>query len=328
MMHHSRRSLLKTVAALGATYGLPSLVLAQTFPDKTKPIKGIAPYSAGSAVDVVARAYAQAMSEILGTNVLIENRAGAEGVIGLQAVKTAPTDGYTMLFTSLSTQVVNPHMFKQLTYDPLKDFIPLAGTMKSIQLMNSGPSLPFKTTREFIEAAKAKPGKYTYASISATTRLTAQMFAKAADIKLLNVPYRSFSDLTADLLSGRVDLLFADGPSVMPFVKQGLRVLAALSPTRSPSLPDIPTMQEQGVPALEVIGWHGAYVPAKTPSDVVTVLRDAVVKASSSKHVTDYFKSVSVEPLPLVGDKFAEFQAAEYEKWGKAVNDAGLKGSL
>ena len=324
----SRRTVLKGAAALGTMLGLPSVALAQAFPDKSKPIKGIAPYAPGSTVDTLARAYAQAMTEVLGAHVVIENRPGAEGVIGLQAAKTAAADGYTILFTSISTQAVNPHLFKQLTYDPLKDFTALGGTMQSILLMNTGTSIKFKTAREFIEAAKINPGKYTYASISATTRLGGEVFAKAAGVKLLNVPYKNFSDLTSDLISGRVDLLFADQPAVGPFYSQGVRSLAACSTKRPAALPDVPTLEEQGVPGVDIVGWHGAYVPANTPAAVVATLRDALKKAAASKYVKDYHKTFGTEPLDLLGEDFAAFQRAEYEKWGKAVREAGMAGTL
>lgn len=327
-LHFTRRQALSTVVALGASLGAHSLVRAQSFPDKSKPIKGIVAYAAGSTADTLGRAYAQAMSESLGAQVVIENRPGAEGVIGIQAAKTAPADGYTMLFTSLSSQVVNPHLFKQLTYDPLKDFIPLAGTMKSVLLVTAGTSTKFANAKEFVESAKANPGKYTMASISATTRLAGEMFAKAAGIKLRNIPYKSFSDLTSDLLSGRVDLFFGDYPAVAPYVQQGMRPLAALSKTRTAGLPDLPTLKEQGIGELEVLGWHGAYVPANTPPAVVATLREAVQKAATSKYVQSYLKNFALEPLDLAGDAFAAFQRAEYDKWGAAVREAGLAGTL
>ena len=325
----TRRDILTAAAAAGATLGLPPLARAQSFPDKSKPIVGIVAYAAGSGVDVVARAYAQGMSEALGTNVVVENRPGAEGVIGMQAAKSAVPDGHTILFTSISTQTVNPHLFKRPPYDALNDFTPLAGTVKVTLLLNASPSLgAFKSAREFIQAAKAAPGKYSYASISATTRLAAEMFAKAAGIKLLNIPYKNFSDLTSDLASGRVDLLMADASGVGAAYKQGVRPLAAASLKRLPSMPDVPTFEEQGLAGLEIIGWHGAYAPAKTPAPVVARLRQAVQQAAKSKSVRDYCTTFGVETLELAGEEFAAFQRAEFDKWGKAVRDAGLQGTF
>ena len=324
----SRRRVLQTAAAFGMTLGGPTLALAQTFPDKSKQIRGLSPFAVGSTADTLARAYAQAMTEQLGTTVFIDNRPGAEGVLGMQAAKTSSPDGYTILFTTLSTQVVNPHLFKKLPYDPLTDFIPLAGTMRTALCMSASPSLPFKTAKEFFEAAKASPEKYSYASISATTRVAGEMAARAAGIKLLYVPYKSFGDLTSDLLSGRVDILMIDPPSVLPFVKQGLRVLGAAAPKRLVVFPDVPTFQELGYPGLEIPGWHAAYVPVGTPAPAVAALRDSVRQASRSKYVTDYFSRFGMEPLDLAGDELAAFQKAEFEKWGKAVREAGLTGAM
>jgi tripartite-type tricarboxylate transporter receptor subunit TctC len=328
MATHSRRRFVATAAALGASVGMPGLAFAQTtFPDKTKTIKGIVPFSAGSTVDTLARAYAQALSEILGTNVVIDNRPGAEAVIGLQAAKTAPADGYTILFTSVSSQSVNPHLFKQLTYDPIKDFTALGGTMKVPFLMIAGPNFPFKSVKDFVVAAKAAPDKYSYASISATTRLAGEMFARAAGVKLLNVPYKTFADLISDTLANRVNFFFADGGAMVPYVAQGMRGVAACTKTRITRFPDIPTMESEGVP-FQLEGWHAAYAPANTPPAVLSVLRDALRKAESSKVVKDYLANGGNEPMNLIGEDFAKFERSEYEKWGKAVRDAGLAGTL
>lgn len=326
-IHPTRRQFLAAAAA-GALLDSPFAAFAQSFPEKGKQIRGISPYAVGSTGDTLARAYAQAMSESMGTTVIIDNRPGAEGVIGVQAVKAAPADGYTMLFTSLSTQVVNPHLFKKLSYDPLTDLIPLAGTMRTALCMTVSPTLPFKSAKEFIDAAKAAPGKYSYASISATTRVAGETLAKTTGAKLLNVPYKQFGDLMADLLTGRVDIFMIDPPSVLPFTKQGVRVFATAASKRLPAFPDVPTFQELGYAGLEIPGWHAAYAPAKTPPEVVAVLRDSVQKAGQSKYVKDYYSRFGMEPLDLVGDQLAAFQKAEYDKWGKAVHDAGLTGIL
>lgn len=301
---------------------------SQSFPEKTKQIRGISPYAVGSTGDTLARAYAQAMSENLGTSIIVDNRPGAEGTIGVQFAKSAPPDGYTVLFTSLSTQVVNPHLFKKLSYEPLTDLIPVAGTMKTALCLTVSPNLPFKTAKEFIEAARNAPDKYSYASISATTRVAGEMLGKSAGIKLLNVPYKNFSDLVSDLLAGRVDAFMIDPPSSLPFVKQGVRVLAAAAPKRLQAFPDVPTFQELGISGMEVVGWHAAYVPSKTPPEIVAILRDSIRKASNSKYVKDYFNTFGMEALDLSGPELSAFQRVEYEKWSKAVQDAGLTGSL
>jgi tripartite-type tricarboxylate transporter receptor subunit TctC len=221
---------------------------------------------------------------------------------------------------------MNPHLFKALPYDPLKDFIPLAGTMKSALLMNVGPSVPFKSAKEFFAAAKANPGKYTYASVSATTRLGGFMLAKAAGITMVNVPYKNYGDLISNLLAGKIDVLMADAPGVGAYYSQGVRSLASCTVKRV--RPELPTLDEEGLKGLEIYGWHGTYVPANAPAAAVTALREAVRQAARSKYVKDYLTNFGVEPLDLVGDQFAAFQQAEYDKWGAAIREAGMAGTL
>ena len=208
---------------------MPQGAFAQAaFPDKSKTIRAIVPFSAGSTVDALARVYAQQMGEMLGTNFIVDNRAGAESVIGIQAFKALPADGYAVMFSSISTQLVNPHLFKQLTYDPFKDFMPLGGTMRTPLVMMAGPKFPFKNVKEFVAAAKATPEKYTYASISSTTRLSGAIFSSAAGIKLLNMPYKDFAAMISDVLESRVDVVFLDGAGLKANVSLGMRGLGCL----------------------------------------------------------------------------------------------------
>lgn len=323
---HTRRSII--TAAMGAAIGAPSLTFAENFPDRAKPIRGISPVGAGSSVDTMARAYARAMTEILGANVVIENRAGAEGVIAMDAVKNAPPDGYTILFTTVSTQAINPHLFKRLSYDPQADFVPLAGTAKTSLFLNLGPSTSFKTTREFFAAAKANPGRYSIGSVSATTRLAAQMVAKAAGIELLPVPYKNFADAMTNLAGGQLDAIIVDAAAAWPYYKQGVRPVAATGATRVSILQDVETLQEQGLAGFELLGWFAAYAPARTPAAVVNVLTDAVRRASKSKYLQDFYAAFAMEPLDLAGEQLAAFQRTEIQKWGNAVRDAGLAGTL
>lgn len=325
---HSRRSVIAGAAALGATLALPRLAFGQgAFPDKSKTIKAIVPFSAGASVDVLGRIYAQQVSQILGTNIVVDNRPGAEGVIGVQAVKSAPADGYTYLCASISTQVVNPHLFKQPPYDPQKDFLPIAGTIKNPFVMIAGPNLPFKSVKEVVAAAKAEPGKFTYASISSATRLAGEMFAKAAGIQLLNVPYKNQSDFISDTLANRVNFFFADPGNLMANMSLGMRGLAACTKSRLTRFPDIPTMEQQGIP-LEIVGYHSAYVAAGTPAPVRNTLVDAFRKAEATKPVRDFIASTGNEPMTLFGDEFAAYERAEFERWGKAAREAGLAGTL
>lgn len=324
----SRRFLFTGSAAAGMALGLPPLARAQSFPQRGRPIRAVIPFSTGGSVDVWARPCAQMMSEILQTNVVVDNRAGANGAIGVQAVKSAPRDGYTLLFTSLSTQVVGPHLFKQSPYDPQADFIPLVLTMRSPMLAFAGPSFPFRTASEFFAAAKDQPGKYTFGSISATTRISGEMLTGSAGIKMLNVPYKNFIDLINDLISGRIDLYMSDVASIMPFFSHGVRALGAASLTRLAVVPDVPTLDEQGLTGFQIGAWSATYAPAGTPGPVVAILRDAIRRAMGSPSVVDALTRVGAEPMDLAGDDLAAFQKAEYEKWGEAIRGAGLAGTL
>ena len=323
-----RRGFLTSAAAMGAGLGLSKFSFAQAaFPDKSKVIRAIVPIAAGSTVDVLARIYAKEMGEILGTTIIVENRPGGEFLIGIQAVKSAPADGYTIMFSSISSQVVNPHLFKQLPYDALKDFIPLGGTMKNPIMMITGPLFPLKTVKDIVASAKANPEKHTYGSVSATTRVAGGMFAQTADIKLVNVPYKNFGDMIQDTLANRIDFFFADPAALLPYQPKGMRGLAVCTKTRLTRFPEVPTMIEEGIP-LEIVGYQSAYVAAGTPPAVVAVLREALKKAEGSKAVNDFIASTGNEVMNLHGDQFAAFERSEYERWGKAVRDAGLAGTL
>lgn len=319
----SRRTILKA-SALGAAFGWPSLAFSQGFPDKSKPIRGLNPSSPGATTDVVARAFGQALAEVLGANVIIENRPGAEGVIGMQAAKNAAPDGQSILFTSLSTISMNPFLFKQLPYDPEKDFIPLAGTVKFGLIVCVGSSVKEKTLQEFLVKAKASPGKYTYASISATTRLAGHMMAKAAGVELLNIPFKNYSDVMTNLISGKIDMFITDVAGAQPFFSQGVRAIAATPAKRLPDMPDLPTLQENGVPGIDITGWHGAWLPAKTPAPIVDTLKTAFREVWVNKHVRELCDKKGMETLELAGDDFAAFLRAESEKWGTAIREAGM----
>lgn len=322
-----RKLVLHSATAL-ACAAVAGQAAASQFPDKDRPIRLIVPFTEGSSFDAGARAYAQAMAEDLGANVIVENRPGADGVIGVSAAKNAAPDGYTVLFTSLSTQVVNPHIFKKLAYDPINDFIPLVGTMKTTLVMAVGPSFPQGTAADFLESAKKNPGKHTYASYTATTKMAGQMVAKAAGADYLNIPYKSLNDAMSNMMGGLVDMIAADMPSIQPFFSKGVRPLAVLAPQRLAAYPDIPTLAEFGYSEVDIAGWFAAYVPKNTPAEVADVLTQSIRKAAQSKYVKDFVTTFGIETFPLEGDELAAYQKSELEKWGKAVKEAGLQGTL
>jgi tripartite-type tricarboxylate transporter receptor subunit TctC len=321
-------SLSRRLALLGGLFLalLAAGAKAQSFPDPSKPIRIIVPAGAASVTDLLARAYAKAITETSSVNVVVENKAGAEMVIGVQAFMGSPPDGYTLMFTTSSSQVLNPVMLPNLPYDPLKSMVPLHGLGRSGLVMNLGPSTPFQTPREFIAAAKANPGKYTCASASTTTRLGCELLAATAGIKLLNVPYKATAAGLTAVSSGEVDVMFVDAGSARALWQTGrLRGVGVTQTTRMPTLPNLPTLREEGAADYELTAWYGAYAPLGTPPDVVATLRNILRKAGSTKAIADTLTSFSSEPLDLVGDDLAAMNRREIEKWGKFVREQGIK---
>ena len=298
---------------------------AQSYPDKSRPLKLVVPFGTASSSDMLARALGRGINEVSGMTVVVENKPGAEGVIGVQAVKSASPDGYTLLLTSSSTQVLNPHMIPQLPYDPVADFMPLTGVSKSWQVLNAGPSVQFKTAREFIAAARANPGKYSFGSGTATSRLSGELLQRLANVTLLLVPYKSTAEALTGLASGQVDVVFADVPSSAPHYQTGrARALAITNATRAAALPNVPTLREEGVAEYEITAWFATYFPSKTPPEIAATMRDILRKALQTKVVTDVFATFALEPLEASGEQLTTLQRSESDKWGRLVRAANL----
>ena len=301
-----------------------SSTLAQTYPDKSRSLKIIVPFGAGSSQDLLARSVGRGITDVSGVPVFVENKPGAEAVIGMQAAKNSRPDGYTLLLTNSSAQVLNVHTLPQLPYDPVADFVPLVGIAKFSLVMNATPSLPFKSVRELIEAARSNPGKYTYASATASTRVAMEMFERQAGIKLKHIPYKTMADATTALVGGQVDLLMNDVATVVSYYKSGqLRPLATTGPTRMSALPNVPTLREAGLTDYELTGWVATYFPANTSPAIVATMRDILSKAAKTRYVVDALALASFEPLELSGDQLTALQRAESDKWGKLLRATG-----
>ena len=248
------------------------------FPDK--PIKLIVPFGAGSSVDAVGRQIGIALTEVVKQPVVIDNRAGAEGAIGAQAVISSAPDGYTILMTSSSLPVLAPLMTKSLPFDPVKDFVPVCTVARVSNVMNVRSTLPFKTVGEFVAAAKAEPGKYTFGYSTATTRLGGELLQQEAGLKLLGVPYKTSVAGLTDLAADRIDVFFIDHVSATAFYQSGkVKPLAVTGSQRLSVLPAVLTMAESGIPSYELYPFFALYLPAKTPEPIVAQLRDAARKA-------------------------------------------------
>lgn len=303
-----------------------SAVSAQTFPDKSKPLRIIVPFGAGSGNDVIARAYARAISEQSGAPVVVENKPGAEAVIGVETAKNSPADGYTVLFGNSSTHVLNVHMLPNLPYDPVADFTPLRGVSNVALVVNAGPSTKFKTIRDLVEAARANPGKYSYGSGTTSTRLAMEMLEQLAGIKLLSVPYKAMAQAATALGGGEIDLLATDVSTALPHYQAGrMRPLGSTGSKRLVALPDVPTLREQGIEHYEFTAWSAMFVHSKTPPAVADKLRSMFQEAERSKYVADALALNSQQPLDMGTAELNAFLRSELDRWGKILR--GLKGT-
>lgn len=299
---------------------------AQGYLEKGRPVRIIVPTGAGSAVDLLARAYAKGITDVGATNVIVENKPGAENVPGVQAFLSAPADGYTMLVVSSSAMALNPIMIPNLPYDPLKDFLPLQTISKAGLVMNLGASTQFKTLREFIVSAKANPGKYTCATSTTSLRMACEFLQASAGIKLLLVPYKTTAAGMLAVASGEADIIFVDaGSSIAQWSTGRVRGIAVTTPERLPRLPQLPTTKEEGVPEFLMNAWYALYFRPGTPPEVVTKMREILRVVATRKEVNDALATFVHEPLHLAGDEVTTMNRREIGIWSKLVKDQNIK---
>jgi len=314
-------------AALAALLALAAAAaFAQPYP--SKPVKVIVAFSPGSATDILARLMAEHLTRTLGQPFVVENRPGAGGIPGTEFAKNAPPDGYTLTMCPSGPFGINPAIYSKLPYDPLKDFEPIGNIGLTPQTITVGAQQPYKTLKELVDAAKAKPGEIAYASlgVGSTAHLTMEAFQAAAGIKLNHIPFKGSGEAQTQLMGGSVPVMADTIPGVLNHVKSGkLRTLAVAIPSRSPYMPDVPTVAESGYPGFESMGWIGLAAPAKTPvaildrlnAELKSMLKDPAVKAK--------FEQLAFTP---VGDSRAEFAAfirSEIAKWSLVAKASGAK---
>ena len=296
------------------------------YPDKSKILKIILPQGAGSVSDVMARALAKGISEVSGLNVVIDYKPGAETVLGVQALLQSPADGYSLLMVSSSTPVLNVVMIPNLAYDPFRDFVPLVGYAKNMLALNLGPSTPYKTAHEFIAAAKAQPGKLTFASATTAQRLAGELLLARAGIQLLNVPYKTSAQAATALASGEVDMQMLDAASMRPLWQSGrVRPVAISGATRMNALPDLPTLREEGVPDYDFTAWFATYFARGTPPQIAERMSDILRRAMKTPGVVEMLNSGGMEPLELSGDELTQLARKEVAIWTDIVKRAGVK---
>ncbi|MFN9476114.1 Bug family tripartite tricarboxylate transporter substrate binding protein [Acidovorax sp.] len=320
----SRRQALSAAMALAASLGLAGTAMAQAYPAKA--ITFVVPFAAGSATDQLARAIGQSITTDTKQPVVIDNKAGASGMIAAQAVAKAPADGYTILITTNTTHAANEHLYKKLSYDPVKDFAPISGLGKGGQVMVVNAASPYKSVADVVAAAKKTPGKLSFGSGSSSSRMAGEMLKQLAGVDILHVPYKSNPLAITDLLGGQIDMMITDTSTGVPQVKAGkLRALGYSTQKRSSQLPDVPTIDEAGVKGYDMGYWFAAYAPANTPPAVVARLNELMAAATKSAAAKSFYDVAGSEAWTTTPDELAKFQAAETVKWGKVIKAAGIE---
>jgi tripartite-type tricarboxylate transporter receptor subunit TctC len=298
---------------------------AQSFPSKTLTI--VVPYAAGGSNDLIARQIAPRLSERLGQSVIIENKPGAGSNIGSSFVAKSPPDGHTLLLGS-SANAVNPSLYKNMNFNPLKDLIPLVlvGTSPNVLIVH--PSVPAQNVAEFVALAKAKPGSLTYSSSGpgGAMHLSGELFELVTGVHMLHVPYNGGGPALNALLGGQVNAMFDNVITATAQVNAGkVRALAVTTASRSPALPNVPTMAEAGYKDYEAFVWWGVFVPAGTPQDTVIRLQNEIVGILKTPEMTSKLQSQGITVLAGGNDEFTRFYKQEYDKWASVIKRAGIK---
>ena len=319
-----RRALLATAAAYLALVG--TVHAQDAWP--SRPIKLVVPFAAGGTSDVLARTLAEKLQGALKQTVIVDNKAGAGGVIGADSVAKAPADGYTILLGTIASHAINPALQPKMPYDALKDFAPvdLLGSISNVLLV--GATQPYKTVKDLTAAAKAKPGSVAFASAGqgSSQHMSGELFKQLAGAELTHIPYKGSAPAIQDVIGGQVPMSFETVTVALPHIQSGkVRALAVTSAKRSPALPDTPTLQEAGVKGFDVASWQAIYAPAGTPPAIVQRLNAEIEKIVAMPDVKAKFETLGLQHSPNTPAEFAAFNKAEVAKWTKVVKDGNVK---
>lgn len=321
------KSLTQAFAVCTLVLAMPLQALAQAaYPNR--PVKILVGFPPGQATDVVAREIAQKLSEAMGQPFVVENRAGAGGIIGTEFVAKAPADGYTLLMSSSGPLAVNPGLYSKLPYDVAKDFAPITLAALVPLFVVANPGFPPNTVKELIVYAKANPGKISYASggNGVTNHLAMEMFKNAAGVYMTHIPYRGGPPALTDLIAGQVSVMFETGPGALPHVHSGkLKALAVGSAARSSAAPSLPTVAESGLPGFDAVAWIGLVAPRGTPLAIITRLNAEVTRILKLPEIKVRFQALGAEPAGNTPEQFAAYIQAETIKWGRVVKTSGAK---
>jgi tripartite-type tricarboxylate transporter receptor subunit TctC len=320
---------MKTILAVAAVAGIVATgAVAQPASYPTKPVRLVVPFGPGGAPDLVARGLSPKLTESLGQAVVVENRAGAAGIIGMETVARAAPDGHTLVVGSAGPVAIVPNLHRKLSYDVARDFAPISSVTALPFLLVVHPSLPVKSLKDLIALAKARPGELNYGSPGngSTTHLATELLKSATGMKIVHVPYKSVADAATALVSGQVQILSGDLNSMLPQVKAGrTRGIAVTTAHRSRLLPEIPTVAESGVPGFETSGWTGVLAPAGTPSTIIERLNAIVVKALAAADTRTRLSALGGEVRGSSPAEFGAFIRNETAKYAKLIKSAGIE---
>jgi tripartite-type tricarboxylate transporter receptor subunit TctC len=299
---------------------------AQEYP--TKPIRMVVPFAPGGPNDVLGRIVSQKVSTQIGQQIVIDNRTGAGGATGTAMVGSAAPDGYTLLFSGPSSLTINPSLFKNLPYDPVRDFAPVSLAGSAPSLLAVHPSVPAKSVKELIALAKASPGRLNYSSggVGGGPHLAAELFKSIARVDIVHVPFRGAAPALTALTSGEVDMYIGGISAVLPLMKAGrVRSLAVTSVKRTPLMPDMPTFIESGVPGYEVVNWYAVVAPSATPKPIIAKLNGEIVKALASADVKKRYIDLGTDPVSSTPEQLGVYLREDLARWGKVIEAARIK---
>ncbi|GAA4341481.1 tripartite tricarboxylate transporter substrate binding protein [Pigmentiphaga soli] len=315
------------LAALSITACVPARFAAAQAAYPNKPIRLIVTFAPAGSVDIIARVIAPKLSEKLGQSVVVENRAGASGIIGIEAVKNAAPDGYTLMLNTIPF-VANQYMYKKLPYSPLNDFVPISLVVASPSVLVVNPKkMPVNSVKELIEVAKSKPGQLDYSAAGAGTNphISGELFNKLAGVKLQAIQYKGGGPAVAAVVSGEVGIMFSNVSESAAFVKSGqLRALGVTSSVRSPVYPDLPTVAEAGVPGYEFSTWHGMLAPKGTPDAIVQLLSQKVQETARDPEISKRLQEMGLDVIASTPQQFGEHLKKESAKWGQVLKDGAI----